>query len=115
MEINILKENIKNQRQINLDLFKSIPLASHEDPLNKKAEPILEQWRDGSNKLKNMLRELNELESMKTEDVNKSNKESKTFVNGFGEATKRNITCGSYNRIEKRMQKEVLSFIGNSR
>lgn len=106
-----LKENIKKQRKINLELFSSIPIPSHEDPCNKKAEPILEQWRLGSIRLKKLLKELQELELNSKVNINKSGKESKIFVNGFGEATKRNITCGTYERSEKRISKEILSFI----
>ena len=109
--IMLLKENIKEQREINVELFKSIPMPSHEDPSNEKAEPILKLWRDGSNKLKNLIRELQELESTKIKSTDKVNTESKTFVNGFGEATKRNITCTSYRRAEKQMSKNVLAFM----
>lgn len=112
MEINRLKEDIKKQRGINLGLFNSIPTPSHEDPTNEKAEVILKQWRNGSIKLKNLIRELQELELSQKELVNECDKESKIFVNGFGEATKKNITCATYERIQKRMAKEILAFIG---
>ena len=111
MEINKLKGDIKKQREINIELFNSIPMASHEDPLNKKAEVILTQWRNGSNKLKSLLRELQELELTNKKSINKSDKKSNIFINGFGEATKRNITCNSYKRTEKRTEKEILKFI----
>lgn len=111
MEINKLKEEISKQREINLKLFNSIPIPSHEDPRNEKAEPILKQWRNGSNKLKALLKKLQELELGEKKSVNKSNKESNTFINGFGEATKRDITCNTYKKIKKRMGKEILAFI----
>ena len=111
MKINKLKEDIKKQREINLELFNSIPIASHEDPCNEKAEPILKQWRNGSNKLKNLLRELQELELVEKKSINKSDEESNIFINGFGEATTRNITCNSYKRTGKRIEKEILKFI----
>lgn len=111
MEINRLKEDIKKQREINLELFNSIPTPSHEDPCNEKAEVILKQWRNGSNKLKSLLRELQELELTKKKSANDSDKESKTFINGFKEATKREITCNTYERMKKRMEKEILAFI----
>lgn len=77
MDINKLKESIKKQREINLELFKSIPIPSHEDPCNEKAEVILIQWRNGSNKLKNLLRKLQGMELTKKKSVNESNKEAK--------------------------------------
>lgn len=33
--------------------------------------------------------------------------ERKTFVNGFGEATRREITSSTYKRAQKRLQKEI--------
>ncbi|HHY26882.1 MAG TPA: hypothetical protein GX523_09105, partial [Desulfitobacterium dehalogenans] len=45
-----IKDNIAKQRETNIALYKSITMASHDDPLNKKAEPILQQWREGSKK-----------------------------------------------------------------
>lgn len=110
MRIEELKREIKEQGEQNVKLFKSIPVPTHEDPRNKKAEPILVEWRKGSTKLKSMIKELAELERAKHTNEVKENE--KIFVNGFKEATKRNITCSTYERAEKRMSKEILSFIG---
>lgn len=111
MKINKLKEDIKKQREINLELFNSIPIASHNDPRNEKAEPILKQWRNGSNKLKNLLKKLQELELTERKFINNSDKRKDIFINGFGEATKRNIICNSYEKTQKRMEKEISIFI----
>lgn len=111
MQINKLKEDIKQQREINLKLFNSIPIASHNDPRNEKAEPILKQWRNGSNKLKKILGELQKLELTKEKFINESDKKSNIFINGFGEATKRDITCNTYKRTQRNMKKEILRFI----
>ena len=112
MEIKELKNKIEEQKKRNVELFNSIPLASHEDPLNKKAEPILKEWREGSKILKSMIKELQELESRKRSKTNNINKNEKVFVNGFGEATKREITCSNYDNSQKRNSKAMLSFIG---
>ena len=37
----------------------------------------------------------------------KPNSTRKTFVNGFGEATRREITSSTYERAQKRLQKEI--------
>jgi hypothetical protein len=104
-----LKLKIEFQRNSNIELFKTIPLATHEDPLNKKAEPILEKWRAGSVKLKSMIAELQQLElASKTSITEPSNK---AFVNSFGEATNRDITCSAYKSAENRTKKAILSFI----
>lgn len=39
-------------------------------------------------------------------------KASKTFVNSYGEATKRNITTSGYEQVQKRQQKAVLRNMG---
>ncbi|MCM3257013.1 hypothetical protein M3664_04360 [Paenibacillus lautus] len=88
MRIEELKNEIEEQRRKNIELFKSIPLATREDPLNKRADPILEEWREGSKILKSMIKELQQLEitENKTNFIEENNEK---FVNGFGEATKR--------------------------
>ena len=106
-----LKMEIKEQRKLNIELFNSIPVPTHEDPFNKKAEPILVEWRKGSEKIKSMIKELAELEKREN-NTNEVKVNKKTFVNGFGETTERNITCSTYERSEKRMSKKILSFIG---
>jgi len=111
MRIQELKKEIKEQGEKNIVLFKSIPVPSHEDPSNKKAEPILVEWREGSRKIKSMIKELAELE-MRAKNTNEVKINVKTFVNGFGEATKRNITCSGYDRAEKRNAKAMLTFVG---
>jgi hypothetical protein len=112
MTIKELKMKIEEQKEKNIKLYKSIPLATHEDPLNKKAEPILTEWREGSKLLKSMIKELQELESRENNNI-VNTKENKVFVNGFGEATKREITCSTYEKAEKRNSKLILSFMGS--
>jgi len=102
MKINELRKEIEIQKENNMKLYQTIPIASHEDPQNEKAEPILKQWRDGSKKLKELKLSLNI-----------TIKGTKTFVNSFGEATTREITCDGYKRAENRTKKEIMSFIGN--
>lgn len=112
MNVKELKNKIEEQKERNIKLFKSIPLASHEDPLNKKAEPILTEWREGSKKLKSMMKELQELEASERKNATNKKDDKKVFVNSFGEATKREITCSTYEKEQKRNSKAMLSFIG---
>lgn len=114
MNIKDLKEEIKKQEETNIKLYKSIPLPTHEDPRNLKAEPILKAWREGKDKLLSLLEELKELELAEIKNTNKPI-EHKTFVNGFGEATRREITTLTYRRQQKRLDKEILSFISGLR
>lgn len=39
--------------------------------------------------------------------------QKKTFVNSFGEATKREITSAAYQRAQKRIEQAILVHIGN--
>ncbi|MGL6201129.1 MAG: hypothetical protein ACRC3H_19590 [Lachnospiraceae bacterium] len=113
MEIDKLRNEIDKQRDININLYKSIPVASHEDPNNEKADPILKQWREGSKKIKKLIEQLHVLEDAeKAATPETTVKESHTGVNGFGEATAREITCATYERAQKRLDKEIMSFIG---
>ena len=109
-EIYSLKENIKLQREINMILYASIPMPSHEDPRNEKAESILAEWREGGKKLKKMVSELAAMEVKHHETV----PERKVFVNGFGEATTRVIESDVYRRHQKRLDKRMFEFIGGS-
>jgi len=111
MRIAELKKEIDDQRKRNVELFNSIPLVSHEDPLNKKAKPVLAEWRKGSKALKIMIHELAELERI-THKTNEVKINEKTFINGFGEATSKYITCAGYERAENSSRKAMLSFIG---
>lgn len=112
MNIIELKKKIAEQKEKNIKLFKSITLPSHEDPLNKKADPILTEWREGSKILKSMIKELQELETRESNNTINAKESEKVFVNGFGEATKREITCSTYEKSQKRNSKAILSFIG---
>jgi hypothetical protein len=112
MKIKELKMKIEEQKEKNTKLYKSIPLPTHEDPLNKKADPILTKWREGSKILKSMIKELQELEIKEKNNTINENENKKVFVNGFGEATKREITCSTYEKSQKRNSKAILSFMG---
>lgn len=39
----------------------------------------------------------------------------KTFVNGYGEATRREITSTTYERAQKRTDRDVAAFVGSRR
>jgi len=105
MEINNLKEAIIKQREQNISLFKIFQYRLHEIEM----QTTIKEWREGSNKIKAMIRELQILESKNIKTENKDN--HKTFINGYGEATNREITSSSYQRNQKRLSKEILNFI----
>lgn len=109
MTIKELKIEIEKQKNINKTLYDSIPIASHEDPNNEKAEPALKEWRNGSTKLKAMLQELRGLELENKKPIIPV--ENKIFVNGYGEATTRKVTSSTYERAEKRLHNQIVTFI----
>ena len=106
-----LKRKIEEQKEENIKLYKSIPLASKEDPLNKKADTILTLWREGSKIIKNMMKELEQLETTQKKQTQQDN--NQVFVNGYGEATQRKISTSTYDKQQKRLAKDMLSFMGN--
>lgn len=105
MNIDKLKKEIKEQREQNLCLFEIFQYRLHE----REMQPIIEEWREGSNRLKAMIRELQILEA---KNIKKENKDiPKVFINGYGEATSREITSYSYQRNQKRLAKDILNYI----
>lgn len=105
MDIDNSKKEIKEQREQNICLFKIFQYKLHESEM----QPIIEEWREGSNKLKAMIKELQILEA---KDIKKENKDiPKVFINGYGEATSRNITNYSYEKNQKRLAKDILRYI----
>jgi predicted HNH restriction endonuclease len=107
-----LQKQIKEQEQENIRLFKTFEYSMHKE----ESQPAIQEWREGSYKLKSLLKELYAIEDQeRLERIAKqqNEKQEKTFINGFGEATNKYITSSTYERAEKRRQKEILSFMGN--
>lgn len=107
-----LQQQIKEQEAKNISLFEIFQYRLHD----KEMQPLITEWREGSAKLKTLLNELYKLENKERDEklANEDNrKETKTFVNGYGEATNKYITSSTYERAERRRQREVLSFMGN--
>jgi hypothetical protein len=105
MTINELKQKIKKQEEENIKLYNIFQYRLHEEIM----QPVITQWRDGSVKLKALCNELYKIETKEREEgiTNKENKkETKTYAN------QRYITCSTYERADKRMQKEILLFMG---
>lgn len=106
-----LKQKIEEQERENIRLFNVFQYGLHDEEM----QPFINEWREGSKKLRALDDELYKQEMKEREErtANKENKnETKTFINGYGEATSKYITSLTYERAEKRRQKEILSFIG---
>ena len=106
METTELKQRIEEQRNRNIELYNVFQYKLQD----KNMQTLIDEWRLGSKKLKQMLAELQALElKKKKQDVPKNN--SSTFINGYGEATDREITSSTYIRADKRLQKQIMNFL----
>jgi len=97
MTVNQLKIEIDKQRAHNIELYKAIPCAAQESPM-------LTQWREGSKRIKQLTGELNQLLDAQR-PVN-------AIANKPTEKAERYITCTTYENAQKRLSKEIMSFIG---
>lgn len=106
-----LQNQIKEQEEKNINLFNIFQYRLHEEEM----QPLIQEWREGSKKVKALLDELYKIEMKERDEKlakeDNSNK-TKTFVNGYGEATNKYITSSTYEKAERRRQKEILSFMG---
>lgn len=71
------------------------------------------EYYSNQKKMQQIRSQISELESKEIEKKNRGKKSApKTFVNSFGEATKREITSSTYERAQKRQNKRIVSLIG---
>lgn len=88
-------------------------LARYALPGNNYDEKKARQYYKVKNQF-NRAREKYNRELDKKTVKSTSQQGSKTFVNSFGEATKRNITSQTYERQQKSLEKEISSLLGVS-
>ena len=102
MSIEELKQAINSQREENIKLYEVFQYKLQE----KDMQPLICEWRNGSKRLKTLLNQLSELEKEEREkrNVNKTS--------AYEKPVGREITSSTYIRADRRMQKEIMSFIG---
>lgn len=100
-----LEMEIFAQREENAKLYSIFQYRLHEEEM----QPLIEKWREGSRQVKALISQKNQL--LKSERKPKHITSGQTFVNGYGEATTREITSSTYSRASKRLSKQVISFI----
>ena len=100
-----LEMEIVAQREENSKLYSIFQYRLHEEEM----QPLIEKWRDGSRRVKELILQKNKL--LTSERKPKHITSGQTFVNGYGEATTREITSSTYSRASKRLSKQVMSFI----
>lgn len=103
-EIERLDKEIHEQREENVGLYSIFQYRLHEEVM----QPLIKEWRYGSNHLKQLISKRNMLIQSKEPSFAS---EKKTFVNGYGEATKREITSSTYARNEKKLSKQIMNFV----
>lgn len=73
-----------------------------------KTWELPKEYYDVQREMNSKRNELNKaLDEMAKTRKSQTVQERKTFVNGFGEATRREITSSTYKRAQKRLQKEI--------
>lgn len=76
----------------------------------KKRNKAYKEWLDNRNKLGKLKQQIDGERARKERYQKQDN--SKTFVNSYGEATKREITSSTYRRQQKRLEKSVRRNLG---
>ena len=88
MQMEQLEKDIELQREENIRLFNIFQYRLHEDEM----QPIIKKWRDGSTRIKQLIAQRNQLVDVSSEQI---------YVNGYGEATEREITTTTYIRADR--------------
>ena len=99
MSIEELKLEINNQQEENTRLYEIFQYRLHEENM----QPLINDWRAGSKRLKELLNRLYDLEQVKKKI---------TGNNVINEKQAREITSSTYIRADRRLSKEIMSFIG---
>ena len=111
-EIETLKNDISAlDKEIQETKVKLAEKAKYAMPSDKEYPKEREEYYKYREKYTNLNNEYNN----KLNELSKKNKEeneiSKTFVNSYGEATKREITSSAYKRNQKRIEKQIANFL----
>lgn len=74
-------------------------------------DPTPQRYYEIAREVRGLKDERLELDKKRAEIIRskRSQQETKTFVNSFGEATKREITSASYERAQRRLDKQIWS------
>lgn len=74
-------------------------------------DPTPQRYYEIAREVRGLKDERLELDKKRAEIIRnkRSQRETKTFVNSFGEATKREITSASYERAQRRLDKQIWS------
>ena len=107
MEKKELEIQIATQKEEDLRLYSIFQYKLNEEEM----QPLIKKWREGSRHLKELISQLNQIKDKERELNPHRAMNTKTFVNSYGEATKREITSATYERANERLSKEIILFI----
>lgn len=113
-ELNKLDKQFKDSINIVSDkLPKLVSSPSASNPSGTQSK----EYYDARNKLTELRNShskvIQEIARRKSEKAKKDNSETKkSFVNSYGEATKRDISTATYDRLQKKLGKQMMRFIG---
>lgn len=105
MQIEQLENDIELQREENIRLFNIFQYRLHEEEM----QPLIKKWRDGSKRIKQLISQRNEIVANERKIAKENSRQ--VFVNGYGEATEREITSTTYIRADRELSKQIMSFI----
>ena len=109
-------KNLDNQFKtsidvINNELTKLVSKPSQNNPTGKQSKEYYDA-RNQLTDLRNSHRKvIDEIVKRKSEK-SKNTATNKNFVNSYGEATTRDITTSTYKQLQRKLNKQVMKFIG---
>lgn len=111
-EIETLKNDISAlDKEIQETKLKLAEKAKYAMPSDKEYPKEREEYYKYREKYTNLNNEYNNKLNELSKKNKEENKTSKTFVNSYGEATKREITSSTYKRNQKRIEKQIANFL----
>ena len=109
-------KNLDNQFKTSIDavnneLTKLVSQPSQNNPTGKQSK----EYYDARNQLTNLRdshrKVIDEIVKRKSEK-SKNTATNKTFVNSYGEATRRDITTSTYKQLQRKLNKQMMRYIG---
>lgn len=86
----------------------ALPTDKLDEEKRQEYYRYLKEWREARKKYNAELDRIAALEK----STEQNTPETKKFINGYGEATDREITSSTYNRAQKRLSKQIYNFVG---
>ena len=113
-ELKNLDNQFKNSIDVvNNELTKLVSQPSQNNPTGKQSKEYYDarnQLTDLRDSHRKVIDEIVKRKSEKSKNTTTTTK--KTFVNSYGEATTRDITTSTYKQLQRKLNKQIIKFIG---